>query len=146
MHQASQAYMAAIVESSDDAILSKDLDGLILFCNRTTERMFGYSAAELIGRPASILIPEERQGEEDVILRRIRDGERVDHFETVRITKDQRRLDVSLMISPVRDSSGVVIGASSIMRDITEEKRARASQAYLAASSSLPRTPFSRRI
>ena len=125
--------MAAIVESSDDAILSKDLDGVIQSCNPATQRIFGYTAAELIGRSVHTLIPEEHQPEEDDILRRIRDGERVDHFETVRITKDQRCLDVSLTISPVRDASGVVIGASSIVRDITEQKRARATQAYLAA-------------
>jgi PAS domain S-box-containing protein len=129
----SLAHVAAIVESSDDAILSKDLNGVIQSCNPATQRTFGYTAAELIGRSVRMLIPEERQAEEDDILRRIRDGERVNHFETIRITKDQRRLDVSLTISPVRDASGVVIAASSSVRDITEQKRARAAQAYLAA-------------
>ena len=126
-------HIAAIVESSDDAILSKNLNGVIQSCNPATQRTFGYTAAELIGQPIHILIPAERQAEENEILRRIRDGERFDHFDTIRITKDQRRLDVSLTISPVRNASGVVIGASSIVRDITEQTRARAAQAYVAA-------------
>jgi PAS domain S-box-containing protein len=130
---AAQAYLAAIVESSDDAILSKDLNGIIQSCNAAGERIFGYSCSELIGKPVRLLIPPERQTEEDVILARIRRGERVEHFETVRLTKDKRRIDVSLTISPVRDSSGRIIGASKIARDITEQKRARAAQAYLAA-------------
>jgi PAS domain S-box-containing protein len=126
-------YLAAIVESSDDGILSRDLNGIIQSCNAAAERIFGYTAAELIGQPVQVLIPPERQAEEDDILGRIRRGERVDHFETVRVTKDQRRIDVSLTVSPVRDGSGVVIGASKIARDITEQKRARGTEAYLAA-------------
>jgi PAS domain S-box-containing protein len=128
-----QAYLAAIVESSDDAILSKDLDGVIRSCNSATERLFGYTAAELTGQPVRILIPPERLAEEDDILARIRRGERVSHFETVRLTKDRRRIDVSLTISPVHGPSGAVIAASKIVRDITEQKRARQRQAYLAA-------------
>ena len=112
-----QAYLAAIVESSDDAILSKDLDGIIQSCNAAGERLFGYTRAELIGKPVRILIPAERQGEEDDILARIRRGERVDHFETIRLTKDQRRINVSLTVSPVRDAAGRIIGASKIVRD-----------------------------
>jgi PAS domain S-box-containing protein len=130
---AAQAYLAAIVESSDDAILSKDLDGIIQSCNAAGERIFGYAAAELVGKPIRILIPPDRQDEEDEILARIRRGECVDHFETVRVTKDGRQLDVSLTISPVRDAAGRVIGASKIARDITDQKRTRAAQAYLAA-------------
>ena len=130
---AEQGYLAAIVESSDDAILSKDLDGIIQSCNAAGERIFGYTRAELIGKPVRILIPAERQGEEDDILARIRRGDRVDHFETVRLTKDGRRIDVSLTVSPVRDAAGRIIGASKIARDITEQKRAGAAQAYLAA-------------
>ena len=130
---AQQHYLAAIVESSDDAIISKDTDGIIRSCNAGGERIFGYAAEELIGKPVRILIPPERQAEEDDILRRIRRGERVDHFETVRLTKDNRRINVSLTISPVRDGSGAVIGASKIARDITEQKRGREAQAYLAA-------------
>lgn len=128
-----QAYLAAIVESSDDAILSKDPDGIIQSCNAAGERMFGYSAAELVGKPVRMLIPAERQHEEDEILARIRRGERIDHFETVRLTKDGRCIDVSLTVSPIRDAAGHVIGASKIVRDITDDKRARAAQAYLAA-------------
>src|SRR5918992_865714 len=119
-----QAYLAAIVDSADDAILSKDINGVIRSCNRAAERLFGYTAAELIGRPVRILIPADRQAEEDHILARIRRGERVDHFETKRITKDGRLLDISLTVSPVRDSTGTIIGASKIARDITEQRRA----------------------
>jgi len=120
---AAQAYLAALVESSDDAILSKDLDGIIQSCNAAGERIFGYTRAELVGKPVRILIPPERQAEEDDILSRIRRGERVHPFETVRLTKDQRRIDVSLTVSPVRDAEGRIIGASKIARDITEQKR-----------------------
>jgi PAS domain S-box-containing protein len=119
-----QAYLAAIVDSADDAILSKDTNGIIRSCNRAAERLFGYTAAELIGKPVRILIPADRQAEEDDILARIRRGERVDHFETKRVTKDGRLLDISLTISPVRDSTGTIVGASKIARDITEQRRA----------------------
>jgi PAS domain S-box-containing protein len=117
------AYLAAIVESSDDAILSKDLNGIIQSCNVAGERIFGYSTGELIGKPVRILLPPERQAEEDDILERIRRGERVDHFETVRVKKGGERLDISLTVSPVRDATGQIIGASKIARDITEQKR-----------------------
>src|SRR5262245_6947319 len=117
--EAAQAYLAAIVESSDDAILSKDLNGIIQSCNAAGERIFGYSTGELIGKPVRILIPPDRQVEEDHILVRIRCGERIDYFETVRLRKDRRPLDVSLTISPVRDTTGQIIGASKIARDIT---------------------------
>jgi len=130
---AAQAYLAAIVESSDDAILSKDLNGIIQSCNAAGERVFGYSASELIGKPVRILIPPDRQHEEDNILEHIRAGERVDHFETVRLRKDGRAIDVALTVSPVRDDTGRIIGASKIARDITEQKRSRAARSYLAA-------------
>jgi PAS domain S-box-containing protein len=130
---AALAYLAAIVESSDDAILSKDLNGIIQSCNAAGERMFGYSTGELIGQPVRILIPPDRQSEEDDILARIRRGERIDHFETIRFRKDGRPVDVSLTISPVRDASGQIIGASKIARDITEQTRNRAAHSYLAA-------------
>jgi PAS domain S-box-containing protein len=120
---AGDAYLAAIVESSDDAIIAKDLDGIIQSCNPATQRIFGYSVSELVGQPVRILIPPERQSEEDEILSRLRRGERVDHFETVRIAKDGRPVEISLTISPVRDASGAIIGASKIARDITEQKR-----------------------
>ena len=126
-------YLASIVESSDDAILSKDTNGIIQSANAASERIFGYTAAELVGKSVRILIPPELQAEEDEILARIRRGERVDHFETVRLRKDNRRVAVSLTVSPVRDASGRVIGASKIARDITERAHARAAQARLAA-------------
>ena len=115
-----RAYLAAIVDSSEDAILSKNLDGIIQSCNAAVERIFGYRADELIGRSVLTLIPPERQQEEAVILARVRAGERVDHFETVRVRKDGRRIDVSLTVSAVRDQTGRIIGASKVARDITE--------------------------
>jgi PAS domain S-box-containing protein len=133
-HQlAAQASLAAIVESSDDAILSKDLDGIIRSCNAAAERIFGYPCGELVGRPVRMLIPAERQGEENDILERIRRGERIDHFETVRVAKDGRLIQVSLTISPIHDKSGAIIGASKIARDITARKRSQEREAYLAA-------------
>jgi PAS domain S-box-containing protein len=121
-----QARLAAIVESSDDAILSKTLDGIITSWNRGAERLFGYTAAEAVGRPVTLIIPPERLDEEPAILQRLRRGERVEHFETVRVARDGRRLDISLTISPLRDSDGRIIGASKIARDITARKRAEA--------------------
>src|SRR5688572_16787841 len=124
-----QAYLAAIVESSDDAIISKNLDGIIQSANAAAGRLFGYTAGELIGRSVRILIPPDRQSEEDKILARIRRGERVDHFETVRVAKDGRLIDISLTVSPVRDASGAIIGVSKVARDITERKQAAAALA-----------------
>ncbi len=121
-----QAYLAAIVESSDDAIISKDLDGIIQSANSAAERLFGYPAAELIGKNVRLLIPADRQTEEDQILARIRRGERIDHFETERITKDGRLVAISLTVSPVLDDSGRIIGVSKIARDITERQAAAA--------------------
>ena len=119
-----QAYLAAIVGSADDAIIAKDPNGIIQSCNAAAERVFGYSAAELVGRPVRMLIPQDRQFEEDDILARLRRGERVDHFQTVRLRRDGQAIDVSLTISPVRDASGTIIGASKIARDITAIKTA----------------------
>jgi PAS domain S-box-containing protein len=130
---AASAYLAAIVESSDDAILTKDLNGIIRSCNATAERLFGYPASELIGRPVRMLIPADRQQEEDLILSRIRAGEPIEHFETVRITKDRRLIDISLTVSPVRDASGTIIGVSKIARDITERRRAEVERQLAAA-------------
>ncbi|MEX2122764.1 MAG: PAS domain S-box protein [Woeseia sp.] len=133
-HQlATQESLSAIVESSDDAILAKDLNGIIRTCNAATERIFGYTREELVGQPVRILIPPERQAEEGDIMARIRRGERTDHFETVRVTKDRRMIDVSLTISPIHGPSGAIIGASKIVRDITDIKRAQQKEAYLAA-------------
>ncbi len=123
------AYLAAIVASSDDAIIAKNLDGVIQAANAGAERIFGYTPAELIGQSIRILIPQDRQAEEDAILARIRGGERVDHFETVRLAKDGHPVDVSITVSPVRDASGAIIGVSKIARDITERKRAAAALA-----------------
>jgi PAS domain S-box-containing protein len=117
-------HFAAIVESSDDAIISKNLDGIIVSWNKGAERLFGYSAEEIIGKPVTSLMPLERQNEEPGILARIRRGERIDHYETVRQGKDGTLMDVSLTVSPVRDGSGRIVGASKIARDVTEQKRA----------------------
>jgi len=121
---AARAYLAAIVDSAEDAIIAKDLDGVIQSCNAASQRLFGYSAEELVGRPVRVLIPPERQSEEDEILARLRKGERIEHFETVRVRKDGRRINVALTVSPVLDTSGTIIGASKIARDITALKLA----------------------
>ena len=115
--------LAAIVDSSDDAIVSKTIEGLITSWNRGAERMFGWPADETIGRHINLIIPEDRRAEEDVVLARIRRGEIVDHYETVRVTKDRRSLNVSLTVSPLRDATGRVVGASKIARDITQRRR-----------------------
>jgi PAS domain S-box-containing protein len=128
-----QSRLAAIVESADDAIISKDLNGFIQSWNYGAERLFGYTADEVIGKHISMLAPPDRLDEIPVILSRIARGERVDHHETRRRTKDGRILTVSLTVSPVRDSAGVVIAASKIARDITEQKRSGELQARLAA-------------
>ncbi|HEU5439757.1 MAG TPA: PAS domain S-box protein [Ktedonobacterales bacterium] len=117
------AHLAAIVTSADDAIVSKTLDGIVTSWNSSAERMFGYTAEEMIGKTILRIIPPDRHDEENFILASLRAGERVEHFETVRMAKDGRLLEVSLTISPVRDNSGAIIGASKIARDITERKR-----------------------
>jgi PAS domain S-box-containing protein len=119
--------LSAIVACSDDAIISKDLNGVITSWNQSAERMFGYTAAEAVGQPvATLLIPPDRQDEEPKILARLRSGERVDHFETVRRCKDGTLLHISLTVSPVKDAQGVIIGASKIARDITQTRRLHA--------------------
>ena len=117
------AQLAAIVESSEDAIVSKNLDGLILTWNAGAERIYGYRSPEAIGKPISILLPKERMAEEADIIERIRRGERVKHFETTRVRKDGKVINVSLMISPIRGADGTVVGASHVARDITERKQ-----------------------
>jgi PAS domain S-box-containing protein len=117
-----RAHLAAIVESSDDAIVSKTLEGIIRSWNRAAERLFGYSAEEVVGQSITLIVPAERVEEELEILRKLRRGEQVDHFETVRVAKDGRRIDVSLTISPIRDANGVIVGASKVARDISERK------------------------
>ena len=116
--------LAAIVDSSDDAIISKNLDGVITTWNKSAERTFGYTAEEAIGQHITLLIPEDHWEEEADILSRLRRGQRIDHFETIRKRKDGTLLEVALTISPIRDSAGRVIGASKVARDITEKKRA----------------------
>ena len=126
LHEAQRlrALLACIVESSDDAIVSKSLDGAVTSWNAAAERIFGYTADEMIGQPINVIIPPELQNEEASILQRLRNGERIAHFETVRVAKSGRRVDISLTISPLRDSEGRIFGASKVARDITERKRA----------------------
>jgi PAS domain S-box-containing protein len=118
-----QARLAALVESSDDAIIGKDLDGLIVSWNAGAERLFGYTAAEAVGRPVNFLVPQDRQREQSEILSQLRRGERVDQIESVRIAKDGRMIDVSVTSSPIADSAGRIVGIAKIARDITEPKR-----------------------
>jgi PAS domain S-box-containing protein len=125
--------LAEIVESSDDAIISKTLEGIIVTWNGGAEKVFGYRAEEVIGKPITILIPPDQANEEPAILERLRRGEKVDHYQTIRVRKDGRLIHISLTISPVRDASGVIVGASKIARDITHQK---ASERALAASDS----------
>lgn len=132
-----QERLAAIVESSDDAIISKDLNGIIQTWNRAAERIFGYTAEEAIGKHISMLAPADRVDETSAILRRIARGERVDHYQTKRKNKDGRILSVSLTVSPVRDTEGNIVGASKIARDVTE--RVRYEQALHDANASLSR-------
>jgi PAS domain S-box-containing protein len=121
----------AIIESSDDAILSKDLDGVILSWNQGATRLFGFTAEEAVGKPVTIIIPRDRLDEEPTILEKIHRGERIKHFETVRQRKDGSFIDISLTISPIRNSSGKIVGASKIARDITELRKARDRQRLL---------------
>ena len=121
--ESAESYLAAVVESSDDAIITKDLNGIIQSANPAAFKLFEYPPDELIGSSVRILIPPDRQQEEDEILGKIRKGERVDHFETIRLTKSGRPVDISLTVSPVRDASGRIIGVSKTARDITERKR-----------------------
>jgi PAS domain S-box-containing protein len=134
LHESEQRlqWLASIVESSDDAIVSKNLDGIITSWNAGAERVFGYSAVEAVGQPITIVIPQDRRHEEPEILANIRRGRRVDHFETVRQRKDGELIAVSLTISPVRNVKGEIVGASKIARDITEQKRNQERIATLA--------------
>jgi PAS domain S-box-containing protein len=123
-NQEARFQLAAIVESSDDAILSKNLDGIIKTWNKAAERIYGYTAEEVIGKPVSILTPPERRDETLQIMEKLRRGEQIKHYETERVTKEGRRIHISLTVSPVRDEIGRITGASAVGRDITERKRA----------------------
>jgi len=127
------ARLAAIVQSSDDAIIGKTLDGIITNWNQAAEKLFGYTEQEMIGHSIMRLIPKDREGEEAQIISKLEKGEKIDHFETKRITKEGKLLDLSLTISPIRDSSGTVIGASKIARDITAKKQIEELNGRLAA-------------
>ena len=142
--------LAAIVDSSEDAIASKDLNGIVQTWNRAAERMFGYTADEIIGRPIRMIIPPDRQSEEDQVLATIRAGKAVEHFDTIRQRKDGTLIEISLSVSPVRARDGTVIGASKIARDVSEPRRlarraeeaARAKDEFLAMLSHELRTPL----
>jgi PAS domain S-box-containing protein len=123
--------LSAIVEASDDAIVSKDLDGIVTSWNSGAQRLFGYSAEEMLGKPITLLIPAHLQSEEPKILERIRRGDRVEHYDTVRVRKNGEFVDISLSVSPVRDGEGNIVGASKIARDITDRKRAEDRQDLL---------------
>jgi PAS domain S-box-containing protein len=125
-------WLASIVEHTDDAIVSKNLDGIITSWNRGAERIFGYTAEEAIGQPITIVIPLDRQSEERDILTRIRRGERIDHFETIRQRKDGSLIVVSLTVSPVNNAEGDIVGASKIARDISAQKKSQEQIAALA--------------
>lgn len=126
-----QQHLAAIVEDSNDAIITKNLDSIIQSWNRSAEHLFGFAAKEAIGQPITILFPEGRQGEEADIIGRIRRGERIEHYETIRQRKDGSLVPISLTISPVRDASGRIVGASKIARDITLQREAKEQQRLL---------------
>ena len=136
------AYLAAIVESSDDAIVGKDLSGAIRSWNRGAAEIFGYSPDEVIGRPIQLLLPPSRFGEEDEIVQQISRGEKVVHFETVRRRKDGSDFPVSVTISPIRDAHGAIVGASKVLRDISE--RHRAQKELQEAKASLEQVVFER--
>ncbi|HXI31592.1 MAG TPA: PAS domain S-box protein, partial [Vicinamibacterales bacterium] len=125
--------LAAIVESSDDAIISKDLNGIVTSWNRAAERMFGYTAPEIIGKSIRLLIPDDRQSEEDVVLAHVRRGDKMDHFDTLRRRKDGSLIPISLTVSPIRDAAGRIVGASKIARDISERREAEQERARLLA-------------
>jgi PAS domain S-box-containing protein len=142
--------LAAIVNSSEDAIVSKNLDGIIQSWNASAERMFGYTAAEAVGKSIRMIIPADRQSEEDLVLARIRSGLAVEHFETIRQRKDGSKVEISLSVSPVRDGSGQIVGAAKIARDITTQKAlarqlaeaVRVKDEFLATLSHELRTPL----
>src|SRR5215471_9851969 len=128
-----RARLAAIVDSSDDVIVSKTLDGVITSWNATAERIFGWTAAEAIGRHITLIVPDDRRAEEEGVLARLRRGERIDHFETVRRTKDGRLVDMSITVSPIKDAAGRIVGASKVARDISDRRRLEEQRVLLLA-------------
>jgi len=118
-------WLTALIESADDAIISKTLDGIITSWNQGAERIFGYTADEVIGKPVTILIPKDHEDEEPAILARLRAGKRIEHYETIRVRKDGQLLDISLTVSPIKGPNGEIVGASKIARDVTEQRQAR---------------------
>ena len=118
-------WLTALIESADDAIISKTLEGIITSWNQGAERIFGFTAEEAIGKPVTIIIPPDHIDEEPAILARLRAGERIEHFETVRQHKNGRRIDISLTVSPIKGPDGKIVGASKIARDVTEQRQAR---------------------
>src|SRR5688572_26398306 len=118
-------WLSAIIESADDAVISKTLDGIITSWNKGAERIFGYTADEVIGKPVTVLIPAGHEDEEPSILARLRAGDRIEHYETVRVRKDGTLIDISLTVSPIRGPNGQIVGASKIARDITDQREAR---------------------
>src|SRR6185369_4796440 len=118
-------WLTALIESADDAIISKTLDGIITSWNNGAQRIFGYTADEVIGKPVTILIPKDHEDEEPAILARLRAGQRIEHYETIRVRKDGQLIDISLTVSPIKGPNGTIIGASKIARDITEQRQAR---------------------
>src|SRR5438477_530594 len=141
-----QRLLATIVTYSDDAIVSKTLEGIITSWNGAAANLFGYSAEEAIGRHITLIIPPDLRAEEEEIIAKLRKGMRIEHFETVRVTKDGRKIDVSLSISPIKDRQGNIIGAAKIARDITERKRAEERRRVLQAVSDLLASPFNQQI
>ncbi len=133
-------WLSSIVEFSDDAIVSKNLDGTITSWNKGAERLYGYLAQEAIGKPVTVLIPQGRQHEEDAILKLVRRGDRVEHYETVRQRMDGRPVDISLTVSPIKGAGGEVVAASVVARDITERKRTEAQVSILAREAEQRRT------
>ena len=129
----SDARLAAIVASSEDAIISKTLGGIIMTWNAAAERMFGYTAEEAVGRHISLLIPSERHAEEDYVISQVKAGLGLHHYETIRCRKDGTRIQVSLSVSPIRNAAGEIVGASKIARDITQAKRLEREALQLAA-------------
>ena len=126
-------HFAAIVASSDDAIISKSLDGTVVTWNAAAERLFGYTASEIVGRSIRLIVPRDRQAEEDHVLAAVSRGETIDHFETVRQRKDGAFVPISLTVSPIRDASGDIVGASKIARDLSRTERIQADARRLAA-------------